>query len=117
MQDEHSYKFLRLDLRILNGCTVKLKQDCLFHRGILRSRYGISVDFDKICVFCDKYCVSINKCVFIVVKIKCVNSGKIYDIYDKVNFTTNYTHFTIPEKHLSKHTQHFYQNIHKYYNF
>ena len=39
-------------------------------------------------MFCGKYCVRINKCVFIVVKIKCVNSGKICDIYDKVNFTT-----------------------------
>jgi hypothetical protein len=33
-------------------------------------------------------CVLIHKCVFIVVKIKCVNSGRISDICDKVNFTT-----------------------------
>jgi hypothetical protein len=52
-----------------------------------RSRHEIFVDFDKICVFCDKYCLHIDKCVFIVVKIKCVNSGRIYDICDKVNFT------------------------------
>jgi hypothetical protein len=45
--------------------------------------------------------------VFIVVKIKCVNSDKISDICDKVNFTTNYTHFITPDNILSKHTQHF----------
>ena len=59
----------------------------------------------KICVFCDKYCVRIDKCVFIVVKIKYVNSSRISDICDKVNFTTNYIHFTIPDNMLSKHTQ------------
>jgi hypothetical protein len=41
---------------------------------------GIGVDFDKICMFCDKYCVRINKCVFIVIKIKYVNSDRISDI-------------------------------------
>ena len=46
-----------------------------------------SVDFDKICVFCSKFYVCIGKCVFIVIKIKCVNLGRISDIYDKVNFT------------------------------
>ena len=49
---------------------------------------SFSVDFDKICMFCGKYCVYIDKCVFIIVKIKCVNLGKISDICDKVNFTT-----------------------------
>ena len=72
--------------------------------GTLRSHHRIGVDFDKICVFCNKCCVRIDKCVFIVVKIKCVNSGRISD---KVNFTTNYTHFTIPDNILSKHTQYF----------
>ena len=62
--------------------------------GTLRSRQRTGVDFEQICVFCDK-------CVFIVVKIKCMNSNKISDICDKVNFTTNYTHCTI-----------FYQNTH-----
>ena len=33
MQDEHAYKFLRLDLRILNGCIVKLKQDFVYFTG------------------------------------------------------------------------------------
>ena len=47
----------------------------------LRSRHGT-------CVFYDKCCVRINECVFIVVKIKCMNLGKISDICDKVNFTT-----------------------------
>ena len=42
------------------------------------------VDFDKICVFCGTCYVRIDKCVFIVIKIKCVNSGRICD---KVNFT------------------------------
>ena len=36
-----------------------------------------------------------DKCVFIVVKVKYVNSGNINDICDKLNFTTNYTYFTI----------------------
>jgi hypothetical protein len=58
-------------------------------------------------VFCDTCCVRIDKYVFIVVKIKCVNSGRISDICDKVNFTINYTYFTIPDNILSKHTQHF----------
>jgi hypothetical protein len=53
--------------------------------GTLRSRHGTFVDFDKICVFCGKCYVRIDKYVFIVVKIKCVNSGRICD---KVNFTT-----------------------------
>ena len=53
----------------------------------VRSRHDICVDFDKICVFCGKSCVRINKYVFIVVKIKCVNSDRISDIYDKINFT------------------------------
>ena len=46
------------------------------------------VDFDKICVFYGKWCIHIDICVFIVVKIKCVNSGRISNICDKVNFTT-----------------------------
>jgi hypothetical protein len=45
--------------------------------------------------------------VFIVVKIKCVNSGRISDICDKINFITNYIYFTTPDNILSKHTQHF----------
>ena len=61
--------------------------------GTLRSRYRIGVNFDKIYVFCDKCCVYIDTCVFIIVKIKCVNSGRICDICDKVNFTTNYIPF------------------------
>ena len=38
------------------------------------SRYWTGVSFDKMFVFCDKLCVSSGKCVFIVVKTKCVNS-------------------------------------------
>ena len=49
--------------------------------------------------------VSVLINVFIVVKIKCMNSGRICDICDKINFTTNYTHFTTLDRHLSKHTQ------------
>jgi hypothetical protein len=45
------------------------------------------------CVFCGKCCVYSDTCVSIVVKIKCVNSGNISDICDKLNFTTNYIHF------------------------
>jgi hypothetical protein len=56
--------------------------------GILRSRHRTFVDFDKICVFCGKYCVRIDKCVFIIIKIKDVNFGRICDICDKVNFIT-----------------------------
>ena len=63
----------------------------------LRSRHEIGVDFDKICVFCNKCYVRIDKCVFIIVKIKYVNSGRIYDICDKINFITNYTYFTTPD--------------------
>jgi hypothetical protein len=63
---------------------------------------GTEVDFDKICVFCDKCCVRIDKYVFIVVKIKCMNSGRISDICYKVNFTTNYTHFTTLDRNFIK---------------
>jgi hypothetical protein len=70
---------------------------------------GTGVDFDKICVFCDKCCARIDKCVFIVIKIKCMNSGRVSDICDKVNFTT--------KLHIFYNTrQAFYQNTHKYYN-
>jgi hypothetical protein len=73
--------------------TNSLDEDYIKHKGIegwgtLRSRHGIHVDFDKICVFCSKCWVYIDKCVFIIIKIKCVNSGKISDICDKVNFTS-----------------------------
>jgi hypothetical protein len=61
----------------------------------------------KFVCFCGKCCVRIDKCVFIVVKIKCANFGRISDICDKVNFTTNYIHFTTPDNILSKHTQYF----------
>ena len=82
----------------------------LSNRESLRSRQGINVDFDKICVFCGKCYVHIDKYVFIVVKIKCVNLGRISDICDKVNFTTKlHTFYNIQ--------QIFYQNTHKYYNF
>ena len=38
-------------------------------------------------MFCGKSCVRIDKYVFIIIKIKYMNSNKISDIYDKVNFT------------------------------
>ena len=63
-------------------------------RETLMSRYRIRVDFDKIYTFCGKWSVCSDKRVFIIVKIKCVNSGNISDICDKLNFTTSYTHFT-----------------------
>jgi hypothetical protein len=63
-------------------------------RVTLRSRYGTSVDFGKKCVFCDKYCVCSSKCVFIIIKIKYVNSNNISDICDKLKLTTYYTYFT-----------------------
>ena len=70
--------------------------------GTLKSHHEIGVDFDKICVFCDKCCIRIDKCVFIIIKIKCVNYGRISDICDKINFTTNYTHFTILDIYFIK---------------
>ena len=71
--------------------------------GTLRSRQR--TDFEQIYVFCDKCCFCIDKCVFIIVKIKCVNFGKISDICDKVNFITNYIHYTTADNILSKHIQ------------
>ena len=44
------------------------------------------VDFDKIGVFCGKCYVHIDICVPIVVKIKYVNSDRICDICNKINF-------------------------------
>ena len=64
-------------------------------------------------MFCDKYCVRIDKYVFIIEKIKCVNSCGISDICDKVNFIINYTYFTIPDIYFIKTYTIFYQNIHK----
>ena len=64
----------------------------------LRSRYKTGVDFDKIYVFCGKCCVLSDKCVSIIVKIKCVNSGNIVILV--INLTLlQTTHI------LSKHTQ------------
>ena len=48
-------------------------------------------------------CLS-DKCVSIVVKIKCVNSGNISDICNKLNFTTNYTNFTKTDIKFIKNT-------------
>jgi hypothetical protein len=62
----------------------------------------IGAGFNKIFVFCDKFCVKNGKCVFIIIKTKCVNSGKISDIYNKLNFITNYTHCTIREIYFIK---------------
>jgi hypothetical protein len=53
-------------------------------------------------VFCGKYCVRSDKCVSIIVKIKCVNSDNISDIYDKLNFTTKYTHVITTDIHFIK---------------
>ena len=76
--------------------------------GTLRSRHRIFVDFDKICVFCNKYYVRINKCVFIVVKIKCVNSTRICDICNKVNSTTKlHIFYNTWQTFIKTHTQHF----------
>ena len=79
-------------------------------RGTLRSRYETFVDFDKIYVFYGKHYIRIDKYVFIVVKIKCVNFDRIYDICDKVNFIIKlYTFYnTLID---------IYQNTHKYYKF
>jgi hypothetical protein len=42
----------------------KKKKEDKSKGGTLRSRHGIGVDFDKICVFCGKCCVRIDKCVY-----------------------------------------------------
>ena len=66
--------------------------------------------FDIICKFYGKYCVRINKYVFVIIKIKYVNSDKICDICNKINFTTK-LHIFYNIRQI------FYQNIHKYYYF
>jgi hypothetical protein len=80
----------------------KKKKEDKSKGGTLRSRHRIGVDFDKIYVFCGKCCVCIDKRVFIIVKIKCVNSNRISDICGKVNFTINYIHFITLDIHLIK---------------
>ena len=76
-----------------------LKNYLLYMTGIyrvtLRSRYGTGVEFDKICMFCDKICIRSDKFVSIVVKKKCVNSGNINDICDKPYFIKIHTNITI----------------------
>ena len=56
------------------------------------------------CVFCGKYYVCSGKFVSIVVKRKYMNSNNISDICDKLNFITNYIHFTILEIQFIKKT-------------
>ena len=80
-------------------------------RETLRSCHGTGVDFDKICVFCSKCCVRIDKYVFIVVKIKCVDSGRISDICDKINFTIK-LHIYYKTTHILPHLIDIYQNTH-----
>ena len=78
---------------------------CCHYKGAIRSHHETCVDFDKICVFCDKCCIRNDKYVFIGVKIKCMNYGRINSICDKVNFTTNYTYVTTSDNIISKYTQ------------
>ena len=54
--------------------------------------------------------LNIDKCVFIIIKIKYMNSDRIRDICDKINFTTTLHTFynTLTD---------IYQNTHKYYKF
>ena len=61
-------------------------------------------------MFCVKFYVSNGKCVFIIVKINCVNFDNMSDICGKLNFTTNYTQFTTMDTEFIKKT-------HKAYNF
>ena len=56
------------------------------------------VGFDKMSVFGDNCWVSSGKYVFIIVKIKYVNSDSMSDICDKLNFTINYTQYTTTDK-------------------
>ena len=51
-----------------------------------------------------KVCINNDKCVFIVVKIKYVNSDNIGNICDKFNFTSKYTHFITIDIYISKTT-------------
>ena len=53
-------------------------------------------------MFCGKFCICFDICLFIVVKIKYMNSGRVGDICYKVNFTRYYTHFTTPNMHFIK---------------
>ena len=77
-----------MDEEMTSQCHVVQRHKYIRYRATLRFRHRTRIDFDKICVFCGKCCVGIDKCVFIVLKIKCVNSSRISDICDKVNFTT-----------------------------
>ena len=58
----------------------------LHHKSedIHHDKHGLTRFFDKIC-FYDKCCDPINKYVFIIVKIKYVNSSRICN---KINFIT-----------------------------
>ena len=86
-----------MSFAILVSCVVKL---CPVMGSVL-----ILVNY----VFCDKFCVCNDKYVFIVVKIKCVNSDNMSDSCDKLKFTTNYTTFTITDTQFIK--------PHTFYNF
>jgi hypothetical protein len=73
----------------------------------IRSR--TSVSFDKMGVFCDKFCVSNGKYVFIIVKIKFMNFDNMSDICGKLDFTIDYIYFTTIDKYFIK--------KHRFYNF
>jgi hypothetical protein len=60
------------------------------------------VGFDKMFVFCGKFCVRSDKFVSIVIKIKCVNSSNVSDICNKLNVTTNYIHVTATDTYFIK---------------
>jgi hypothetical protein len=53
--------------------------------------------------FVVKVCINSNKCIFIIVKTKCVNSSNIdNNICGNLNFILKYTYFTITDIYLSK---------------
>ena len=57
--------------------------------------YGIGVSLMKyLCVVVNFISVS-EKCVFTVIKTKCVNSNNISHICHKLNYIINYTYFMI----------------------
>jgi hypothetical protein len=57
--------------------------------------YGIRVSLIKYSCFVINFISVSNKCVFIVIKTKYVNSSNISDICHKLNYIINYLHFTI----------------------
>jgi hypothetical protein len=72
----------------------------------LRFCYVINVGFDQMCLFCGTFCVSSDKCMSIIVKIKCMNFDNMSNIYGKLKFNIKYIKFITTDTTFIKNYTH-----------